>query len=80
MDEPESYIARCRCGCKGIIMAMVDNPERKRDIAKDLAKGIRQGYQFERMTTADVRQSPFGCQAKKETQPMTQPTDGESNG
>ena len=66
MDEPESYIARCQCGCKGIIIAMVDDPERKSDIAKEVAKGIRQGYQFERMAIADVRQSPFGCQAKKE--------------
>ena len=63
-----SYIARCKCGCGGTIMATVDVPERKRETAKEIAKCIRDGYAIERVTVGYVRSNPFGCQkeAKQE--------------
>lgn len=59
MTDSYSYIALKDCGC--LAMAMVDNPEHKRDVAKEIAKGIRQGYSFSRLTTQQVREMPWTC-------------------
>ena len=56
-----TYIARCRCGCGGIIIAIVDSPEHKKDVARELADGIRQGYSFDRVPTEDARKEQWGC-------------------
>ena len=42
----DAYIAKKECGC--IVMACVDNPEHRRETAKEVAKAIRQGYIIER--------------------------------
>lgn len=60
-----AYIARCRCGCGGIVFASVDNPEHATDTAKEVARCIREGYAVERTVVSVVRTQPFGCQAPK---------------
>lgn len=65
-EDDFAYIARCRCGCKGIVMAIVDNPVHKREVAKEIAKCIREGYTIEHVTVGYVRQSKFGCLYKGE--------------
>lgn len=50
-----SYIARKPCGC--IVMATIDNLEHRRDVAKEVAKAIRQGYIIERVTADYVREN-----------------------
>ncbi len=46
-------------------MAMVDNPEHKRDVAREIAKGIRQGYSFQRISTQEVREMEWTCPEHK---------------
>ena len=64
-SETMAYIARCKCGCKGIVFAVVDNPERAADTAKKVADCIRDGYAVERATVGTVRSQPFGCRVPK---------------
>lgn len=64
-SETPAYIARCKCGCGGIVFAVVDNPERAADTAKKVADCIRDGYAVERATVGTVRSQPFGCQLPK---------------
>ncbi len=63
MAESFSYVALKDCGCLAI--AMVDNPEHKRDVAREMAKGIRQGYSFHRLTTQQVREMEWDCPEHK---------------
>lgn len=60
------YIARCKCGCGGLIFASVDDPkmrkERGRETAKEIAKLIRAGHSVERMTVGEVRAAKWLCQ------------------
>ncbi|KKM13659.1 hypothetical protein LCGC14_1713970 [marine sediment metagenome] len=63
MAESFSYVALKDCGC--LAMAMVDRPERKKDVAKEVAKGIRQGYAFHRLTTQQVRDMEWTCPEHK---------------
>jgi hypothetical protein len=65
-EESKSYIAKYKCGCGGIVFAMVDVPNHKKETAKEVARAIREGYSVELVDSEVVRQSPFGCQAKKE--------------
>ena len=67
-EDTPSYIARCKCGCTGIIFATVDNPERAETVAKDCAEMIRGGYAIERVTVGYVREFGFGCK-KEQIQP-----------
>lgn len=60
-----AYIARCKCGCGAIVMATVDRPEYQKDVAKDVADAIRDGYTVEHVTVGYVHQAGFGCQHKK---------------
>ena len=64
-SETGAYIALCRCGCGGIVFAVVDNPEHAADTAKEVADCIRDGYVVERGTVGFVRSRPFGCQLPK---------------
>lgn len=57
-----AYIARCKCGCGGVVVAMVDDDKYKKENAKEVAKLIRQGYAVERSTVGYVRTAPFLCQ------------------
>ena len=49
-----AYIATKPCGC--IVMATVDFPEHKREVAKEVGKAIRQGYTVERVAVSYVRE------------------------
>ena len=60
-SETPAYIARCKCGCKAIVFAVVDKPEHAADTAKEVAECIRDGYEVERATVGFVRSQPFGC-------------------
>lgn len=64
-DTTPAYIARCKCGCGGICLAVVDNPDHAKNVAADVAEAIRDGYAVERSTVEVVRSEPFGCQAKQ---------------
>ncbi len=64
-NNTPTYIARCKCGCGGIVFATVDNPNHATDVAKDVAEAIRDGYAVERSTAAVVRSEPFGCQTRQ---------------
>lgn len=59
--EPETmaYIARKACGC--IVMASVDLPEWKKEIAKEVASCLRDGLTIERVTCEYVRQNMKDC-------------------
>ena len=52
-----AYIAKCVCG--GMIMAVVDLPDHKKDTAKEVASCLRAGYEIERLTVEEVRAHPF---------------------
>lgn len=58
-EESMSYISRRPCGC--LSMAVVDNPEHKRDVAKEVAKAIRLGETVERVTSESVRKMDWWC-------------------
>lgn len=53
-DEPMAYIGQ-RPMCKAIIMATVDEPRRKKDVARDVAEAIRCGDVIEHVTVAFVQ-------------------------
>lgn len=55
------YIARCKCGCRGIVFATVDRPEYKEDVAKDVSEMILAGYAIEHVTVGFVKDYGFGC-------------------
>jgi hypothetical protein len=57
MNEDMAYVAICKCG--GIVMATMDSVERKRDVAKEVAACLRDGYEIKRITAPEVRASSF---------------------
>ena len=59
MGKRNSYIARKPCGC--ITMACVDNPEHKRETAKEVAKAIRLGETIDRVTSEYIRTTDWLC-------------------
>jgi len=65
-EEVPCYIARCKCGCGGLIFASVDEPgqskERRDDTAKEIAKLVRKGYTVERLSVGEVRMAKWQCQ------------------
>lgn len=65
-ENVPAYIARCKCGCGGIIMATVDRPEHAKDVARDVADAIRDGYTVEHVTVGYVRHTGIlGCLREK---------------
>lgn len=58
-DQANCYVAKCTCG--GLVMAAVDNPNRKKDTAKEVAMAIKKGFAVSQMTVVQVRVSTF-CQ------------------
>lgn len=64
-NDMPAYIARCRCGCGGLVFVVVDDPEHAADTANEVAKCIKDGYTVERATVGFVRSQPFGCQVPK---------------
>lgn len=63
-EQTPSYIARCP-NCNGMVMAIVDLPEMKREVANETAKCIRQGYTIERVTVLYVRENWKTCECLK---------------
>jgi hypothetical protein len=68
-EEVPAYIARCKCGCGGLVFACVDDPKcqdkrRLKDTADSVAEMIREGYAIERMSVGEVRTAKFGCAHK----------------
>lgn len=58
-EQSMSYISRLPCGCLGILV--IDNPEHRRDVAKEVAKAIRLGEAVERVATESVREMDWYC-------------------
>lgn len=54
-----SYISKKPCGC--LSMAIVDNPDHKKDVAREIAKAIRLGETIERVTLESVRTMDWEC-------------------
>lgn len=63
--EVPAYVAKCKCGCGGNIYAGVLTNDRVDRLADELADLIRNGYSPEVVTVARVRETPFGCQARR---------------
>ena len=59
MDKRNAYISRKPCGC--IAMACVNNPEHKRETAKEVARAIRLGEAIDRVTSEYVRTTDWLC-------------------
>ena len=55
--ESMAYISRAPCGC--IRMAVVDSPDHKRDVAREIGKAVRAGESVERVTCEYVRQTKW---------------------
>lgn len=55
--EPMAYIGRAPCGC--IRMAVVDDPNHKRDVAREIANAVKHGEAVERVTCEYVRQTKW---------------------
>jgi hypothetical protein len=80
-DTGYSYIGRCECG--EMVAAIVDNPERSREVAKQVSDWIRDGLTIERVTHDVVRSSFSHCRcaekeqaAKEALQPSLFPLEG----
>lgn len=56
IDTGFDYIARCKCGCGAIVYAALDLADAnvRKDIAKDTARLIRDGFSVERVPHDDV--------------------------
>ena len=52
-ENTHVYIGTLSCGCH--VAAVVDSIEHKNDVAKDVARMIREGYQVSRHTLEDIR-------------------------
>ncbi len=74
-SETPCYIARCKCGCGGLIFASVQSQqmskERGNDTAKEVSKLIRAGYSIERMTVGDVRAATWLCKKDRVHERLT---------
>ena len=57
--EYESYIGVKPCGCLG--MAVVDDPEHKKDMARAVAKSLRRGEKVNRVSAQQVGDMPWVC-------------------
>jgi hypothetical protein len=68
MSDKQTFIGRKSCGC--VVFAMVDEPEPsdyyRKELAKELAKAIRQGLTIEKVPVEYVRNlEHFGCNCDK---------------
>ena len=55
-DKTGAFVARCKCGCNGIIMATVDIPGNAAEAASEVTDCIRGGYKVEYVTVGYVRE------------------------
>lgn len=65
MSEQLDYIAKCKCGCGGIVLVISGSDDWRKQAAKSIAEAIRDGYTIERMHTTDVRKATWNCQKQK---------------
>ncbi len=56
------YVAMKPCGC--VVAAAVDNPEHKKDTAKDIAKWVRDGLTIQRLDK--LPEGAFQCPHKEQ--------------
>ena len=67
-DDPQCYVARCKCGCGRPVFIVADNGDATaKRVASKVAGMIRNGYVIERMSVAEFRASKFGCVKRSET-------------
>lgn len=59
-----SYIGRCKCG--EMVTAVVDNPERPREVARLVGNWLRDGLTIERVTHDVVRSSFSHCRCAEQ--------------
>ena len=64
MSESQTYIGKRLCGC--LVMAIVNNPEDKKDVAREVAKAIREGLSVYLVSSELVRTMPWKCETHKE--------------
>ena len=57
-EQGMAYVSRCAT-CRKIVMATIDNPAHKREVAKEVADAIRSGEAVERVPLEDVRRAEF---------------------
>lgn len=55
----ETYIGLRPCGC--LAMAIVDNLEHRKDVAREVGKAIREGLNVQKVSTETVRTMPWKC-------------------
>ena len=55
----DAFVGIKDCGC--VVAACVDNPERKREVAKFVGDLIRSGLRVERVTDEWVRENMKSC-------------------
>ncbi len=61
--KPDSYVGRLLCGC--LVAWCADNPEHQKDVARSVAKFIRNGYAVEHVVLDDVRDQLGPCKCQK---------------
>jgi hypothetical protein len=61
MTKSMAYVAKKSCGC--FTMAIVDTPERKKEVVKQVAKALQLGEIVERMSSKKLKKT-FGKCAK----------------
>jgi hypothetical protein len=61
MAEEMAYVAY-HASCGKVIACTIDNPEHKREVAKDVARWIRYGDTVNRVPAAEVPDMPGWCQ------------------
>lgn len=59
MSEFQTYAGFC-VECRGLMTAIVNNPARKKEVAKHVAEAIRYGERVELMETEAVRRAKWG--------------------
>lgn len=62
-DPSGAYVALRPCGC--VVMACANNPEHKKDVARAVAKCIRDGFRIEQRSVEATRVSKFSCDVCK---------------
>ena len=54
-----SYVGRKTCGC--IVAAIIDDPDHRKEVAKEIAAWIKDGLTVERVTNDYVREHFRRC-------------------
>jgi len=65
-DDQYDYIARCKCGCGAVVIAIMDDPDDPKWTAEEVADTVKRGYNVDRISAAQLRSLPFGCQRERQ--------------